>query len=158
MFYTVYYTFNGNPINNLYPIIKIRDVDSGIVVSSGTMTCIGNGLYTYEFGNYNLQKEYMIVCDAMTNLVDERYKFLASGEYGDLLHTVAVLNDNIELRTLLIKKILTNKLELQDGDTDNWILYDDDGSSELLKWDVRDKEGKSIVERPNTNSRRSKAK
>jgi len=158
MYFTVYYTYGGKPADSLQPIIKIREVDSGVVSSSGTMIFIGNGLYTYEFVNYDLQKEYMVICNAMTDLVDERYKFLASGEYGDLLHTVAMLNDNIELRTLLIKKILTNKLELQDGDTDNWILYDDDSSTELLKWDVRDKEGKNIIERPNTNSRRSKAK
>jgi len=122
------------------------------------MTSIGNGLYTYEFNNYDLQNEYMVVCNAMTDSVDDKYKFLASGEYGDLLHSVAVLNDNIELRTLLIKKILANKLELQDGDTDNWVLYDDDNSTQLLRWDVRDKTGQKIIENPNTNSRRSKAK
>jgi len=158
MFYTVYYSLMGNPVNNLTPFIRIRDVESGNIVASGIMTSIGDGLYTYNFSSFDLQKEYIVICDAMANSVDERYKFLASGEYGDVLNTVGVLNDNIELRTLLIKKILTNKLELQDGDANNWILYDDDSMSELLKWDVRDKEGGGIIERHNSNSRRSKAK
>jgi len=158
MFYTVYYSSMGKPVDNLNPVIKIREVESGNVVASGTMTSFGGGLYTYNFQLYDLQKEYMVICDATTNSVDERYKFLASGEYGDILNTVGILNDNVELRTLLIKKVLTNKLELQDGDTDNWILYDDDSMSELLKWDIRDKEGDEIIERHNSNSRRSRAR
>jgi len=158
MFYTVYYSSMGNPVNNLNPVIKIREIESGNIVASGVMISLGGGLYTYDFPSYDLREEHMVVCDAMTHSVDERYKFLASGEYGDLLNTVAILNDNIELRTLLIKKILTNKLELQDGDVNNWILYDDDNLTELLKWDVKDKENNKIIERSNTNSRRSKAR
>jgi len=128
MFYTVYYSSMGNPVNNLNPVIKIREIESGNIVASGVMISLGGGLYTYDFPSYDLREEHMVVCDAM------------------------------ELRTLLIKKILTNKLELQDGDVNNWILYDDDNLTELLKWDVKDKENNKIIERSNTNSRRSKAR
>lgn len=47
-------------------------------------------------------------------------------------------------RTALIEKILRNRLELVPGDTDNWILYDDDNVTPLLRWSVTDKDGAPI--------------
>ena len=44
----------------------------------------------------------------------------------------------------LTRKILNNRLELKDGTTDNWELYDDDDSI-LLTYDVTDKDGAAIV-------------
>ena len=45
----------------------------------------------------------------------------------------------------LTRKSLTNRLELFDGGTGNWILYDDDSSTPLLTFDVKDKAGASIT-------------
>jgi hypothetical protein len=44
----------------------------------------------------------------------------------------------------LVKKMLKNKLELAEGSSDNWILYDDDKVTPILKWNVRDKDGQGI--------------
>lgn len=55
----------------------------------------------------------------------------------------------------LSRKMLTNRLELADGDTDNWILYDDDDSP-LLKFNVRDKLGSGIIQPPLFPARRTK--
>lgn len=44
----------------------------------------------------------------------------------------------------LSKKMLINRLELADGDTDNWILYDDDDSTPLLTFSVTNKNAGAI--------------
>lgn len=45
---------------------------------------------------------------------------------------------------LLARKCLTNRLELAEGDTNNWVLYDDDDATPLLTWNVRDYTGQGI--------------
>jgi hypothetical protein len=72
-----------------------------------------------------------------------------------------VINGNILGLTLeqsldLMRKILNNKLHLSDGAVDNWILYDDDDSSELLKYSVTDKSGSLIFLEPVTPARRTR--
>jgi hypothetical protein len=52
----------------------------------------------------------------------------------------AVALDNLPL----MRKIMTNRLELEDGVGLNWVLYDDDGETWIMKWPVRDKNGKQI--------------
>jgi hypothetical protein len=44
----------------------------------------------------------------------------------------------------LVRKVLNNRLELFDGDTDNWKLYDDDDATILLEYNVRDKTGAPV--------------
>jgi hypothetical protein len=105
---------------------------------------------------FDIEEDYVILCDAVTLPAGNRYKFLTSGEYGDIIDTVGLLSDNMEIRTLMIRKILTNKLELSDGDTANWVLYDNDDTSVLATWDVTDNTDGPIVERPNDNSRRTR--
>ena len=156
MWITTYFQNNGVAAAGLFPIIRIRSVVGGNVVSSGTMSELGDGLYTFDFPAYDIEEEYAIFCDAITLPAKNRYKFLSSGEYGDIIETVGVLSDNIEIRTLLVKKILANKLELLDGDTANWKLYDDDDTSILATWDVTDKSDGPIEEQPYSNSNRTR--
>lgn len=47
---------------------------------------------------------------------------------------------------VLTKKILKNRLELDDGDSNNWTLYDDDDTTILLTFDVTDKNGDPITQ------------
>ena len=49
-----------------------------------------------------------------------------------------------------------DRLELADGDTGNWILYDDDSVTPLLTFNVRDKAGAVIVQQAGVPSRRSR--
>lgn len=156
MWITTYFQVSEVGVTGLFPIIRIRDVENGNVVASGTMSDLGDGLYTFDFAGYNIEEEYAIICDAVTLPAGNRYKFLSSGEYGDIIDTVGLLSDNVEIRTLLVKKILTNRLELSDGDTANWVLYDDDDTSVLGTWDVTDKADGAIVEQPYSNSRRTR--
>jgi hypothetical protein len=153
---TTYFQNSGVASTGLSPIIRIRDVVDGSVVASGTMSELGDGLYTFDFLGYDIEEEYAIFCDAVTLPTSSRYKFLSSGEYGDIIDTVGLLSDNIEIRTLIVKKILTNKLQLLDGDTNNWILYDDDDISVLATWDVTDKSDGPIEEQPYSSSNRTR--
>lgn len=158
MVIVTYFQNKGIASIGLSPLIRIRDVEDGSVVASGTMSELGDGLYTFDFVDYDILKDYAIICDAITLPQENRYKFLSSGEYGNVIDTVGLLSDNIEIRTLLIKKILTNRLDLEDGSSGNLKLYDDDDTSVLASWDVTDKSNNPIVERPNNNSRRSRGK
>ncbi len=56
----------------------------------------------------------------------------------------------------MIRKILNNRLELQDGSTNNWILYDDDDASIYLRYDVRDVTGGSVVSATGVPARRTR--
>jgi len=64
--------------------------------------------------------------------------------------------DNTESRMILLEKIMRNRLVLTDGSSDNWVLYDDDGVTPLLTFDVADKAGNQIVQQAGVPSRRSR--
>jgi len=161
MWITTYFHTSGTPTEGLSPIVRVRDVDAGgIVVASGIMSDLGDGIYTYEFTGYDIEGEYAILCDAITLPDVYRYKHLASGEYGDVIDTVNIIGDNVEFRTTLLKKIMTNRIELVDGGISpndaNWILYDDDDSTVLATWDVTDKDDTDIEQEEYTDAKRSK--
>lgn len=59
-------------------------------------------------------------------------------------HTAAGSAGEYLARTALLEKIMRNRLELAEGDTDNWVLYDDDSVTPLLTWSVRDKAGAAV--------------
>lgn len=139
MWVVTYFDTGWGPATGLFPMVRIRDVEDGSVVASGTMSEKGDGFYAYDFVGYDITKDYTVFCDSITLPTGKRYKYLATGEYGDIINTVDLISDNVEIRALLVRKIMTNKMDLNDGGTDNWILYDDDNASELLKWDVTDK-------------------
>jgi hypothetical protein len=151
-----YFESSGIPATGLFPTIRIRNVeDGGNVVASGTMSEVGDGFYRYDFGDYDITKDYCILCDAISLSGVERYKFLATGAYGAPINTLNALNNNIDDKTLLLRRILTNKLILNDGKNANWILSDDD-NSELLTWNVSDKLDDGIIQQPNQVSGRTK--
>ena len=64
--------------------------------------------------------------------------------------------DNIDAYTLISKKMLINRLELADGDSGNWILYDDDDTTPLLTFSVTDKGGLLITQPDGAPSRRTR--
>lgn len=87
---------------------------------------------------YDITREYAVLCDAVTLPNIDRYKSLATGEYGELISSLNIVTDEIDFRMNLVKKIWRNKLELSDGDTQNLVIYDDDGVTPLVTWDVTD--------------------
>ena len=157
MLFTTYFDATGFPISGLSPTIKITEVGSGsVVVSGATMSEVGDGFYVYDFVGFDITKDYAILSDAVTLPDSIRYKDAATGEYGDIINNINLVSDNVELRTALIRKILTNRLELVDGDTDNWTLYDDDSTTPLFKWDVTDKTDTDVIQESNNDAKRTK--
>jgi hypothetical protein len=156
MFITTSFVNDYGPANGLSPAIKIRLVEDGSLVVSGTMTPVGDGFYTYDFYSYDITKAYAILCDAISLPNIYRYKFLSTGEYGPIINNVDLLSDDTDALSLLIKKILINRLELEDGDTQNWVLYDDDDTTVLLKWNVTDKFDDIILQKAFDVSRRTR--
>lgn len=157
MWILAFFSDDGELALGLSPIANVRDVSDGsLVVSSGTMLETGDGFYRYDFTAYDSTKDYTILCDAVTLSDMDRYVYSSTGEYNDSLNNIQSTVDDVDVRTLLINKIQTNKLELVDGDSGNWILYDDDNSTPLLTFDVTDKDGALIVQQTHVPSRRSK--
>jgi hypothetical protein len=56
----------------------------------------------------------------------------------------------------LVRKLLNNRLELTDGTTNNWVLYDDDDVSVLLRYNVTDKSGNAIFVQVAAPARRTR--
>jgi hypothetical protein len=71
-------------------------------------------------------------------------------------HTSAGSAGEALARTELIEKILRNRLELAEGSTNNWILYDDDNATPLLRWSVTDKDGDGILMEKHIPARRTR--
>jgi hypothetical protein len=117
----------------------------------------GDGFYGYDFTAYNPLEDYAIICDSVTLSGVERYNYASSGEYNEVLDSIESTVSVVDLRTLLLRKIHTNRLELFDGDTDNWILYDDDRTTPLLIFSVSDKDDSIIIQQPHAPSKRDAA-
>ena len=172
MWITSFFTQNGIPKINLTPTINITRISDDMpVVVSGVMLELGGGSYKYDFTDYEITSNYFILCDGGPTLSNyERYTDGTSGEYGNSLYSIdttvsgidvkvdsieSTVND-IDVRTILIRKIQTNKLQLSDGDTGNWILYNDNSTDVLLEFDITDKNGNAIIQPVSSPSRRSK--
>jgi len=156
MWVTIYFQDYDTPATGLTPDIRIRSVETGDVVTSGTMSEIGEGWYKYDFSSYDISKDYYIFADAVSLVGPDRYQVGVTGEYGTNIDTINLLSDNIDYRTTLVRKILTNRLELEDGETENWVLYDDDDVTPIIKWNVTDKDDDVITQIPYSDSRRTR--
>lgn len=156
MWILAYFTREGEPATGLSPLARVRDVETGVIVISGSsMVERGDGFYGYNFSAYNPQRDYAVICDSVTLSGVERYTYASSGEYNEVLDGIESTVGVVDIRTTLLRKIQTNRLELFDGDTDNWILYDDDETTPLLTFSVSDKNDDIIVQCPSTPSKRS---
>jgi len=159
MWIVSFFADSGEPTLGLSPTINIRDISDGsLVVSSGTMIEKGDGFYSHDFVGYDSTKDYAVRADSVTLSGTDRYSYASTGEYNNMLNEIKSTVDNIDLRTLLIRKIQTNKLELADGDIGNWVLYDDPPNEDvpLLTFNVTDKNGDLIIQSANVPSKRSK--
>ena len=119
----VFFTQSGSPKTGLSPIVNVWKVDGTQVVTDQAMTEVNGGFYTYDFSTYDDDLDYCIVADGTSTLSgSERYKFSTNETAG-------------------VGKIL----QIEKG---NWkihgnqmIFYSDDGSTELYKFNLKDKAG-----------------
>jgi len=152
-----YFESAGRPSTGLDPLIRIRLVDTGDIVAEDIMEEVGSGFYRFDFYTYDPTKDYTFLADAVRLSTKDRFLEGTNGEYGKITDNISLMSDSIDCRVLLMKKLFTNRLELAEGTTDNWILYDDDNVTPLCIFDARDKDGLYILQLQNMASKRSKA-
>jgi hypothetical protein len=80
---------------------------------------------------------------------------IADAVWNELLASHTIAGSASQFVTL-IQKLLRNRLELTNGNINNWILYDDDSATPLLKWNVTDVNGTSIAISAGVPARRTK--
>jgi hypothetical protein len=124
----------------LYPRAIIYLSGGVVPVTTANLVDLGSGRYESSWvattvGVYTIT--YVVYSDAGHTTVDASYS-----RECEVLEVVAT---SIESDTSLARKMLQNRLELADGSTNNWILYDDDGSTPLLTWDISGKSGEAIL-------------
>jgi hypothetical protein len=153
-----YFEQGGSPATGLSPLLRIRYAHNGTIVAEDTMEEFGNGFYRFDFVTYDMTKDYTMLADGVTLPNRDRFLEGATGEYGDISSNIYIMSDNIDCRVLLMKKIFENKLELENGKQDNWVLYDDDGVTPLLTYDASDVNGDDVYQITGMTSKRSKAK
>jgi hypothetical protein len=154
---TAYFEDRGTPAIGLSPLIRIRIAETGEIVAEDVMEEVGNGFYRFDFFTYDLSKNYVMLADAIRLATRDRFLEGASGEYGETSNNICIMSDNIDCRVLLMKKLFTNKLELNNGSEANWTLYDDDNTTPLMVFDAKDKHNDSIWQITGMASKRSKA-
>ena len=156
MLISAQFSENGIPKDGLFPLVRVRDLSSGsIVVNNVAMVGTGDGFYIYNFSAYDSSKDYSVLCDSVTLSGSERYTYGTSDDY-DLVTQIESTVSDVGVRTILIEKIQRNRLELTDGNSDNWILYDNDNVTPLLTFSVTDKNGNAIVQPTSAPSRRTR--
>jgi|OM-RGC.v1.024672468 hypothetical protein len=121
---------NGSPKTGLTPTIDIWEKDGTHTVNGAAMTEIAGGFYYYDFTAYDTSKDYVIRTDGGATLEDyERYQ---SGA-----------NEMVAADWML--KIIKNKKILKRvANTWYLIVYDDDGTTEILNKELQDKNGNDI--------------
>jgi hypothetical protein len=87
----------------------------------------------------------------------DKMQFSVGNDIKATLDGEQVTVDPVITTTLeLLKKVGVNKLELEPGTTNNWILYDDDNITPLITFSVQDKSGLAIELANGAPARRSK--
>lgn len=127
---------------------------NGGLVGTLDLVHVSNGLYEVPW-TPALTAVYSVVFVVYS---DGSHTSLASG-YNRVLEQwqpASQFLGTLEARTALIEKILRNRLELADGQSGNWVLYDDDNATPLLTWNVVSKSGGPIVQGAGSPSRRSR--
>lgn len=150
-----FYDVSG-PVTGLNPTINIKDIETNLLVVSGTMTDINDGFYTYDFSLYDLTKKYSIFCDSLILTGSYRYKSLNTDDYGRQLNNINMGIDNSDIKVGLLKRLLVNRLELVNGSINNFVLYNDDSATPLLTYSVTDRDSDIIVQVPHVVSKRAK--
>lgn len=138
--------FDGTTLDAVIPLSHVSGglysalwVPSGAVIFEIRYTCYHDPTHTipsliYEQVTEKWQPTDMVSEQTAEALLDT--PLTGHGSAGSVGEALA--------RLALIEKIQRNRLELAEGATNNWILYDDDSITPLLRWSVTDKTGLDI--------------
>lgn len=131
---------------------------NGTLEDTVNLAHVGSGRYSGVWTPGAIIKTYdalfIVYTDAGHTVESTVYTRAMEKWQSDTL--IAAATSDTNTRTRLIEKLLRNRLELADGSTSNWILYDDDSVTPLLTFNVKDKTGAGIVQQALVPSRRSR--
>lgn len=146
------YDFTDYEITSNYFIL----CDGGATLSNyerytdGTSGEYGNSLYSIDTTISGIDVKVESI-DTKVDIID-----LTADTIKSTTDDIKDVVDDVDVRTILIRKIQTNRLELVDGSSGNWKLYDDNSIDVLLTFNITDKDGNTIVQPVGAPSRRSK--
>ncbi len=78
---TVYFSNSSVGETGLSPTIKIVRSDNTVIVASGSLSELSNaaGWYVYDFSSFDSLKDYVVIADAGTDTIDDRYPTTSIG-------------------------------------------------------------------------------
>ena len=130
-------------VTSQYPQAVVRVAATGFVEATVNLVHVGSGLYTASWSpatNGPYQVAYTVYNDAAHTTPNTDYGRVLESWSAELPASTAAA----AVDAGLARKLLKNRLELSDGSSANHILYDDDGVTPLVVWDVQDKAGGPI--------------
>lgn len=150
-------------VTGLVPTVSIRDAStvnryldwydatwktSSWVTKDAPMTEIGRGHY---------QRTLDVAALSMTHgfRFAAEYRVTGTSAAGDDSDLFVVTSASAN--TELLRKALTNRLEETSGNPGELVLYDDDGTTPLKTWELRDEAGAAVLPASGTPARRSSA-
>lgn len=118
-----FFTNKGVPATGLSPTMDVWKLDGTQVVTAQAMTEIAGGFYSYDFTTYDEDINYVIRADGTATLSgSDRYVY-ASNETAGIGKILKIEKGNWEING------------------SQMIFYDDDGVTELYKFDLKDRRG-----------------
>lgn len=164
-----FFTNNGSPATGLSPTIRVWDVTSGtntLIVTDAAMTEVGDGFYTYDFGAYDPQNDYLFRTDGGVSLpAGERYQktsnsndadeiwganssdYVDTGTTGLQLNQVSAdvqqLRVDVTTAVSIVDELLKYECNrtLVDPNTNTLTIFDDDGTTPLKVFNLLDENG-----------------
>jgi len=138
------FTENGIPKTGLNPTMDIWESDGTHVINAAVMTEIAGGGYFYDFTTQVNTKDYFFRGDGGATLADhERYQ---SG--SNTLDQVNAQLDLIKTETDKIPSMIIDIDLIKTVESRDWkiianqmIFYDDDGTTAILTFDLKDASG-----------------
>ena len=118
-----FFTSKGTPKTGLTPTIDVWTLAGVHTVNSQNMTEIAGGFYYYDFTTYDEDTDYVIRADGTNTLSGaERYVY-SSNETAGVGKILKIEKGNWEIKG------------------NQMIFYDTDGTTELYKFDLKNKSG-----------------
>lgn len=145
-------TKNGVGLTGLVPTVRLRDAStttSYLDFADGTFKSSGWTLRDAPLGEIG-RGHYQRTIDVATTsgvlpgmaLAAEYHVDDGAGLVGDDGETIFIARAQADLT--LLRKHLTNRLEEASGNPGQIVLYDDDGTTPLLTWPLRDEFGQAV--------------
>lgn len=123
MILIAYFSVSGVGQTGLSPKIDVWDSAANHPVNDQDMTEIAGGFYKYDFSTFDNSKDYCIKADGVSLDDLDRYVISTSESTGEISNILQVEKGNWAIKG------------------NQMIFYEDDGTTELYKFNLRNKAG-----------------